>query len=143
MMGSTVDPADGKAVAGTVFSAVIVYAVCTAWHHILKACEGNVIMRSNEDGWGTLIADLNPSRFSSLVAVSKPTFISENTEEVRYRYHNNRIDGDSKYVRDWGDVVMSKVDTIIESQQRLGCIQRVADRKAGGIWNGVRCNIIR
>ena len=30
MMGSTEDPADGKAVAGTVFSAVIVYAVCTS-----------------------------------------------------------------------------------------------------------------
>jgi drug/metabolite transporter superfamily protein YnfA len=29
MMGTTEDPADGKAVAGTVFSAVVVYAVCT------------------------------------------------------------------------------------------------------------------
>lgn len=28
MMGSTKDPADGKAVAGSVFAAVIVYAVC-------------------------------------------------------------------------------------------------------------------
>ena len=28
MMGSTNDPADGKAVAGSVFAAVVVYAVC-------------------------------------------------------------------------------------------------------------------
>ena len=28
MMGSTSDPADGKAVAGSVFAAVVVYAVC-------------------------------------------------------------------------------------------------------------------
>lgn len=28
MMGSTKDPADGKAVAGSVFAAVVVYAVC-------------------------------------------------------------------------------------------------------------------
>ena len=28
MVGSTKDPADGKAVAGSVFAAVIVYAVC-------------------------------------------------------------------------------------------------------------------
>lgn len=27
-MGSTKDPADGKAVAGSVFAAVVVYAVC-------------------------------------------------------------------------------------------------------------------
>ena len=28
MVGSTKDPADGKAVAGSVFAAVVVYAVC-------------------------------------------------------------------------------------------------------------------
>lgn len=28
MMGTTKDPADGKAVAGSVFAAVVVYAVC-------------------------------------------------------------------------------------------------------------------
>lgn len=38
-MGSTKDPADGKAVAGSVFAAVVVYAVC----HILLELEGDGI----------------------------------------------------------------------------------------------------
>jgi len=34
MVGTTKDPADGKAVAGSVFAAVIVYVVClTSFHH--------------------------------------------------------------------------------------------------------------
>ena len=32
MVGSTKDPADGKAVAGSVFAAVVVYAVCYMLH---------------------------------------------------------------------------------------------------------------
>lgn len=32
MMGSTKDPKDGKAVAGSVFAAVVVYAVCYTHH---------------------------------------------------------------------------------------------------------------
>ena len=36
-MGSTKDPADGKAVAGSVFAAVVVYAVC----YISLELEGN------------------------------------------------------------------------------------------------------
>jgi ribonuclease kappa len=34
MMGSTEDPKDGPAVAATVFSAVIVYVVCTFLHYL-------------------------------------------------------------------------------------------------------------
>ena len=34
MMGSTKDPADGKAVAGSVFAAVVVYAVCLKYYSV-------------------------------------------------------------------------------------------------------------
>lgn len=37
MMGSTSDPADGKAVAGSVFAAVVVYAV---WYILSGLCGG-------------------------------------------------------------------------------------------------------
>ena len=36
MMGSTKDPADGKAVAGSVFAAVVVYAVCSSSYNSPK-----------------------------------------------------------------------------------------------------------
>ena len=39
LMGSTKDPADGKAVAGSVFAAVVVYAVCDSFHTFLRCLE--------------------------------------------------------------------------------------------------------
>ena len=36
MTGSTKDPSDGKAVAGSVFAAVIVYAVCATGYNMLS-----------------------------------------------------------------------------------------------------------
>ena len=36
MMGTTKDPADGKAVAGSVFAAVVVYAVCYTPRKVLN-----------------------------------------------------------------------------------------------------------
>ncbi len=40
MMGSTKDPADGKAVAGSVFAAVVVYAVCCTLLEFLDGALG-------------------------------------------------------------------------------------------------------
>lgn len=39
-MGSTKDPADGKAVAGSVFAAVVVYAVCCTLLEFLDGALG-------------------------------------------------------------------------------------------------------
>lgn len=36
MTGSTKDPSDGKAVAGSVFAAVVVYAVCVTDNNMLS-----------------------------------------------------------------------------------------------------------
>ena len=48
MMGSTKDPADGKAVAGSVFAAVVVYAVCyTPW----KVLNGASVLRDPSVQW--------------------------------------------------------------------------------------------
>ena len=51
MMGSTKDPADGKAVAGSVFAAVVVYAVRYAPSELLN---GTSVLEDALDQWRTI-----------------------------------------------------------------------------------------
>lgn len=46
MVGSTKDPADGKAVAGSVFAAVVVYAVC---YILLEILNEALVLEDNEE----------------------------------------------------------------------------------------------
>ena len=46
MVGSTKDPADGKAVAGSVFAAVVVYAVC---YILLEILNGALVLEDDEE----------------------------------------------------------------------------------------------
>ena len=48
MMGTTKDPADGKAVAGSVFAAVVVYAVC---YTLLEFLNGALVWENSMDKW--------------------------------------------------------------------------------------------
>lgn len=96
MMGSTSDPKDGAAVAGTVFSAVIVYAVRT-FSSMLGLGNGGLdgYLRGcpTERCWngeGDIFANCSHHSFSFSDAVSKPTYISATTEEAQYPYHNNQ-----------------------------------------------------